>query len=174
MKSIGRGKITNLPSIRNKVARSRKYQMHIRRILKLKVALLRKKILSDFNKHPVTKEMERGVYADNVSGLLSGYGNLFSYIGFYHSAKPVGALRRLIMQIRLLKITRSARTMGRLMINSAIIRYPDEADILNVSKMPWEPRSWVYGIERGIDGSGYYMKTRFKGGRSKHGLQAKH
>jgi len=40
-----------------------------------------------------------------------------------------------------------------------------------VSKMPWEPGSWVTGIERGISGLGYYVNMRGRG-RSGGGSQS--
>jgi hypothetical protein len=40
------------------------------------------RLLQDLNNHPVTKEIESGETASNVSGTLGGKGNLFSFIGF--------------------------------------------------------------------------------------------
>ena len=166
------GRIKDAKGIRMLASRSKKYQEAVRRRVDTLVEDTKKNIIAKFNVHPVTKEIEAGSSATNMSNLLGGYGNLFTYIGFRSGSNPVSAIRRLLATIRLLKIRRSARTQGRIFVHDAIISFPSEKEISNVSRMPWEPKSWVYGIERGIDGFGYYMYKRFKGGRSKGGLQS--
>ena len=44
---------------------------------------IKRETINEFLRHPVTKEIEAGPTAQNISGTLDGYGNLFSYIGFY-------------------------------------------------------------------------------------------
>ena len=41
-----------------------------------------KKLLNEFETHPVTREIEGGPDATNTSGTLGGSGNLFSFLGF--------------------------------------------------------------------------------------------
>lgn len=153
---------------------SPRYQARVKGIASKKADMARTEILSRFNNHAVTKEIESGPTSKNISGLLGGYGNLFSYIGFHHNARPISLLRKLLEQIRVLKIDRTFKNKGYLFVQNIRIRYPSQKEVMALSQMPWEPKSWVYGIEKGIDGFGYYMNTRFRQGRSKHGLQAEH
>ena len=39
-------------------------------------------LMKEFEEHTVTKEIEEGAGASNISSTLGGYGNLFTYIGF--------------------------------------------------------------------------------------------
>jgi hypothetical protein len=165
------GKITNRENIRRKVSNSRKYQDLMRRRVERRVDKTKKILLSRFNAHPVTRELEGGANASNISGLLGGYGNLFSYIGFRAGSNPILALRRLLLSIRILRRAKKGRKQGSMIVDTFTINFPTPIEIKAVSKMPWEPKSWAFGIEDGIDGFGHYMSTRFKGGRSKTGLQ---
>ena len=40
------------------------------------------KLIKEFEKHPVTKELKQGPFGGNPSRTLGGYGNLYSFIGF--------------------------------------------------------------------------------------------
>ena len=54
---------------------------------KIKTAMIR-----EFLNHPVTEEIKNGPDSPNLSGTLNGYGNLFSYIGFYDGDDPIKAV----------------------------------------------------------------------------------
>ena len=64
-------------------------------------------MMQNFESHPVTREFDSGPDASNLSGALGGYGNLFSYIGFYSGEDPLAAitsyLKDLKFQKRILK-----------------------------------------------------------------------
>ena len=131
----------------------------------------RKDFLREFDEHPITNEIEAGPDASNSSGTLSGYGNLFSFIGFSKGDSPVAQLRsylRSSIRASNLKKERGARTKAYFTISK-----PEMKTITAVTPMPWEAgRSWVRSIERGISGFGYYMNTmtrRFS--RSGAGIQ---
>jgi hypothetical protein len=168
------GKITNKDNIRRKAVDSKRYRQLMRRTVERRVNRSKHKLLAEFSAHPVTKEIEAGPTASNYSGLLGGYGNLFSYIGFRSGSNPTMPIKKLLLGIRLLSRRPRSRKKGSLFVNDFVVNFPSPQEIIAFSKMPWEPKSWVYGIERGIDGFGYYMSTKFNGGRSKAGLQAEH
>ena len=54
----------------------------------------RKYILELFNNHPITKEIDSGNQATNLSNTLGGVGNLFTYIGFEEGSKPTDIIRK--------------------------------------------------------------------------------
>ena len=63
-------------------------------------------MLLEFNSHPVTKEIEAGPRAQNISGTLGGAGNLFSFIGFDDGDNPIAPVRRILEQsTRLVSVT---------------------------------------------------------------------
>jgi hypothetical protein len=119
---------------------------------------LKKEMIKEFLKHPVTQEIKNGPNSDNISGTLNGYGNLFSYIGFYDGDDPIEPI--------LEEFEKSTIIFGGLTEGGAIwnIYIPGKEDIWAASPMPWAPgRSWAKGIESGISGVGYYLYSERKG-----------
>ena len=49
---------------------------------------VKSEMIEEFLDHKVTQEIIAGPTADNISGTLGGYGNLFSYIGFNEGDEP--------------------------------------------------------------------------------------
>ena len=124
--------------------------------------------------HPVTREIEGGASADNISGSLDGYGNLFSFIGFHSGTQPIADLRQFLNE-RVRLIT-SARTMvkshsSRITSKYRVV-YPSLDDIATATPMPWEGGSWAINIERGISGFSSYLHQSSQS-RSGRGTQAK-
>lgn len=110
--------------------------------------------INEFLRHPVTKEIEAGPTAQNISGTLDGYGNLFSYIGFYNGDDPISPITEIFQK--------STITFSRLIDGGVVwnIFIPAKEDIWDVSPMPWAAgRSWAKGIETGISGIGQYFYT---------------
>ena len=131
-----------------------------------------KKLLSSYEKHPVTREIKRGPQAANISGTLGGYGNLFSFIGFDSSEDPTSVISQILNKE--IKVTvRKSGNAGKFKIT---IFAPTEEEIYQQTPIPWlSQSSWVEGIEQGIRGLGYYL---FKSGgtpfsSSGTGLQSK-
>ena len=50
---------------------------------------IKERMIQEFLNHNVTKEINLGPNAENISGTLSGYGNLFSFIGFEKGDDPI-------------------------------------------------------------------------------------
>lgn len=128
-------------------------------------------LISAFEGHPVTKEIEAGSGASNTSGTLGGYGNLFSYIGFSDSDNPIEVIRSLLKNSIQISILPSDHKE---MIENFVISLPSKAEIEEATPMPWaQGRSWVEGIEKGISGLGRYIHSRNRSiGRSGSGAQA--
>lgn len=144
---------------------------------KVNQAFLRKKqeLISNFENHPVTQEIRAGVDAANTSGtLFGGYGNLYTFIGFYAGDDPtqivVQAFRN---QTRLIKKAEVYIKGNRVYYDYRVV-YPDKDNLADISPMPWEGGSWLLNIEKGISGLGYYMYTNFTNqSRSGRGIQSK-
>jgi len=127
---------------------------------------VKKVILNDFNNNPITKELEEGISATNISNTLSGITNLYSFIGFEAGTDPISPIRMLLEKssYRILRKKRNATA-------TVIFEIPTAADIFLVTPMPWATgRSWAKGIESGISGLGYYLKVT-KNSRSGLGIQ---
>ena len=161
----------------NKALRSREAQAAVyreaKKVFDAEVAVL----VSEYENHPVTKEIQAGEDATNRSGTLGGYGNLFSFIGFDHNrGDPTTPVKRLILtSSSLLKtkpiITKTSRGITNFEFRCVI---PSKDDISNVSRMPCESgRSWVFAIESGISGLSHYIYRKFiKGSRSGRAIQS--
>ena len=152
-----------------KPLRDKAYQIAKRRIEEAK-----QKTLAIFEKHPVTSELESGPRGENISGTLGGYGNLFSYIGFSSGASPIEPLRtylnrkpRVYRNSKFIKKSNSAEFVFR-------IEIPSFSEMEALAQSPFEGRSWLRGLERGISGLGYYLHSKtgqLAGSRSGFGLQ---
>ena len=117
----------------------------------------KKAMIREFLNHPVTEEIINGPEASNTSGTLNGYGNLFSYIGFYDGDEPIKSI--------LEEFEKSTIIFSGLIEGGASwkIYIPDKQDIWDASPMPWAVgRSWAKGIETGISGVGYYLYSERK------------
>ena len=128
---------------------------------------IKNEMLDEFNNHPVTREIEGGIDASNISGTLNNITNLFSFIGFDAGDNPIAPIRELL-QKSLFRIH-----SGNSGIALATFEIPTSKMIFAVTPLPWATgRSWARGIERGISGLGYYLK-KAQGSRSGFGIQAK-
>mgnify|MGYP003643513178 CR=1 FL=1 len=125
-------------------------------------------MLLEFNAHPVTREIEGGASAHNISQSLGGVGNLYSFIGFGEGDRPIAPVRRILeSSTRLLLIRHIKGTLA----FEVIIEMPSKDDIIKASPLPWAAaRSWVIGIEHGLSGLGQFL-VKPGLGRSKGGVQ---
>ena len=137
--------------------------------------LAKKRMLEDFINHPVSKEIIAGPEASNTSGTLIGGGNLFSFIGFHDGERPVNEVYNLLnlgtylsrANPRVVKKTKSSVYWG------FKVAMPSGDQLASASKMPWETGSWLFRIERGMSGLGYYIYEKYiRGSRSGTGIQA--
>lgn len=125
------------------------------------------KLLQEFNQHKVTREIEGGPNASNISDTLGGYGNLFSYIGFNSNDKPTHIIRSKLNDTRLGSINFSKDGSF-----NVVSLYPTAREIFSVTPLPWaEGRSWAEGIEKGIAGFGMYLNKTYSNSKSGKGLQ---
>jgi len=126
-------------------------------------------LIEEFNSHPVTREIESGPDAGNISGTLGNKGNLFSFIGFTAGSNPVAPVRKLLEKIKL-----SSRGVVQKGANFEFkVEIPSSEEFESVTKMPWETgRSWLFDIERAISGLGNYLYGVYnQKSRSGTGLQ---
>jgi hypothetical protein len=132
---------------------------------------IKRQMISEFLNHDVTKEIKAGPESQNISNTLGGYGNLFSYIGFYEGEDPTDPITELLEKTNI--------QFSRLIDGGAVwnIYMPTKEDVWEVTPMPWaEGRSWAKGIETGISGLGEYFYTlrrEMPNSRSGSGLQLK-
>jgi len=92
-KSVSR---STLKEVQMALPRQMKYTKGLKNAVNQKVQDAQKKLLEEFERHPVTVEISGGTNATNISGTLSGHGNLFSYIGFSAGDKPLSAIREIL------------------------------------------------------------------------------
>ena len=124
---------------------------------------IKNEMIEEFLNHPVTIEILAG--PDNkdqrVSGTLNRKTNLFAFIGFSSSDKPIEPI------LNVLNSTEYKKTAK----GFAII-IPTAKDIFAVTPMPWAPgRSWAKGIEQGIPGLGKLLNIKKPYSRSGEAIQ---
>lgn len=125
-----------------------------------------KEMVQDFNSHPVTKEIESGPEASNISGTLN-YGNLFSFIGFSKGSNPINGIRNILSAKFPVKLIHKNNNKFQLQIGL------DEEKIYKENPYPWASGdSWVRGIERGISGLSHFLQ-KSSNSRSGGGIQVK-
>ena len=144
-----------------------------------KAKTAQKKLLADFDKNEVTQELS-GANPEknsNVSNTLSGYGNLFSFIGFTLGSDPISKIRAVLAAPIDVKVRNYGN--GKFSINTGMVS-KEELYKIKAAQIPWQTgRSWLDGIEFGIAGFGRYLHSysgRFNSpdpSKSKHGIQLK-
>ena len=83
------------------ISKNRKIKKEVEAVAQKKFDSSMEEMIREFNEHPITMELAAGPEAENISGTLSGYGNLFSFIGFHEEEDPVELVRQLLMQFTL-------------------------------------------------------------------------
>ncbi len=129
-------------------------------------------MVSEFENHPVSKEISAGNDASNTSGLLGGYGNLFSFIGFDAGENPISPISRILKKRIYSKIQRRNNNGS---FNLSIFA-PDKEEVYANAQVGWMGgRSWADGIEKGISGLNRFLydEEGLKNSRSDTGVQTK-
>lgn len=128
---------------------------------------IKNEMIADFMNHPVTLEINGGTAARNISGTLNGITNLFSFIGFDKGSDPIRDIEDLLYETDFEFVRTTSNSI------EFVVNIPDAKDIFDITPMPWSPgRSWVKGVETGISGLGYYLKTERNTSRSGLGIQS--
>jgi len=148
----------------------------LEKIAREKFEIIKNQMLDEFEQHPVTVELDAGPSSSNTSRTLSGYGNLFTFIGFPSGYDPLGEVRTRLNQTILKKVS---FTKGKL---NFLTSEPSREELFSITKFSdfrndFEgSRSWLDGIETGISGLGYYLYLAGKdveGSRSGPAIQLK-
>jgi hypothetical protein len=156
---------SDIQEILPQIVKENIYLNYVYTNLKKEIEKIKEEILEEFNNHPVTKEIEDGITASNISGTLNNITNLYSFIGFEAGTRPVDPIRSELAKIKLKYIINARGDLN------FIIDFPTAKDIFDITPMPWATgRSWAQGIETGISGLGYYIK-QIKNSRSGLGVQ---
>ena len=126
----------------------------------------KRELLSEFDSHPVTREIERGPLAQ--SNFLER-GNLFSFIGFEEGSDPIGDLRNFLersIRIRNLGVGQGDERRFRISI-------PSRPDFVENFPFPefWDSGSWVLKITEGMSGISHFLAIHERG-RSGGGIQS--
>jgi len=160
----------NFSSISEKTLQAKKIESRADKIIKEKVKNASDIFIKEFEDHPISREIDGGENASNISGTLSGRGNLFSFIGFNKGDSPIKNLKVFIERQFNFKKTRKDKKSITYQIS-----YPNLEKIKSQTPMPWEGgRSWVYGVENGISGLSQYLYKKFiSASRSSTGIQSK-
>ena len=167
-------KKVDMRSVNKSLSRSKVFNSEMRKKVIKTFESSKKRLIQDFKNHPVTKEIEGGPSASNLSGTLNGYGNLFTFIGFVFGSQPTAAVERMLRENVTLGQVKKKSTLRRRITVSVDINIPSKAAFHTATPLPFEnARSWLYGIETGISGFGSYMFKKWKTSRSTRGIETK-
>jgi hypothetical protein len=139
-----------------------------------RVQKAKEEMIAEFDNHAVTREIQGGPNAENISNTLNGDGNLFSYIGFNEGENPTEVVRDYLNESTALRRTYDFNVRKGLFTFK--VKTPSLEEVEQKTPFPWEPRSWVRGVERGISGLGFYISSKikeFKNSRSGVAIQSK-
>ena len=126
---------------------------------------IKEEMMSEFNDHPVTKELDQKTSADPSS--FVGNGSLFGFIGFDRSDEPAQIVREMLDSSELKFIRIKGETVG------FKILYPSKDELFEATPLPWAAgRSWLRGIEVGLSGLGKYLNIDSDASRSGGGVQS--
>jgi hypothetical protein len=129
-------------------------------------------MVKDFLDHPVSKEIKAGPNSSNSSGLLGGYGNLFSFFGFEQGTSPITDVKEMLNRPLSIK-ARKDGDYGKFNISITGI---SKEEILTNTPFHWmSGRSWIDGVEKGVAGFGryLYLDSGYPDSRSGTGIQYK-
>ena len=143
----------------------------VRRDLYNKFLSIKNQFIKEFEKHPITEEIKGGASSPNISGILSGYGNLYSFFGFDDS-DPTSSIARLLNEIEFSFTNFNRRQVASFRVQN----FPTMSSVIEATPLPWAPGlSWAYGVHRGnVPNFGNYLHKDWKGSRSGKGLQTPH
>jgi hypothetical protein len=159
----------DIKSIRSKALGSVKSKKAAVELMESVVQDERSDFYNKFENHSVTREIEGGNAASNISNTLGGNGNLFSFIGFTAGTSPTESVKKLIKSIRLIRT--SVKVADR--AYTANLSVPTLEKFDSVTRMPWERgRSWLMDIELGISGLSAYLYGKYSKSRSGGGIQS--
>jgi len=126
---------------------------------------IKEEMMSEFNDHPVTKELDQKTSADPSS--FVGNGSLFGFIGFDRSDEPAQIVREMLDSSELKFIRIKGETVD------FKILYPSKDELFEATPLPWAAgRSWLRGIEVGLSGLGKYLNIDSDASRSGGGVQS--
>ena len=144
----------------------------IRNYVAPKLDQKQERLIKNFKADKITIELKAGPTGSNTSGILGGYGNLFSFIGFSAGTDPTDVIERIFEQKFQFKVRRIGKS-GKYKITFFI---PSIEEIYGLTPMPWASgSSWVSGIEKGMSNIGSYLYSSrgFGQSRAGTGIQAK-
>jgi len=146
----------------------------VRAIVEEYVEKSQDEMVSEFLNHPVTKEIDNGPEASNISSTLGGQGNLFSYIGFEEGSEPTESVKEILENSVKVSTRPEISVNGKNIKINFPVSGPTISEIESETPMPFEGgKSWVSGVEKGISGYSHYVFRKFiKNSRSSTGIQA--
>lgn len=145
----------------------------VSRSMKREIVHAEAEIIERFLTHAITEEIQSGPYGTNTSGLLNGYGNLYSFLGFEAGTDPVKSVVSFLSKsIKAITVSPSRNSLA---VKITIVM-PSRRDWKYLEQLPWISKGWIEAIERGISGLGAYLHDSddgFEASRSETGLEVR-
>lgn len=159
-------------AIKKQLQQNKTFTNKARLIIEKQFRTVHAKFLSDFESHPVTRELKAGAGSSNLSNSLP-QGNLFGFIGFSAGSDPISHIEKMFQKADIILKIRKMGTNG--FVWTYIVTTPSLQELYALTPMPWASgASWLRELEgRGIPNLGQYMYKRSSSSRSGAGVQDK-
>ncbi len=148
-----------------KIAASPVGEKRIDTNIQRKFEVAKEHFIKEFEEHVVTREIEGGIDASNISETLGGYGYLYSFLGLRQSeGDPIPDIVRILeKKTRLAKNSKSISADNqKVQIRLRYSLRTPRAELFGKTKLPWDDGvSWLYSIEKGISGLSRYLSGIF-------------
>ena len=147
-------------SIRKKTAEALKnsrYEGLARNAANTRFVFAKQALLSDFDEHPVTKEMEAGPYATEKADGLLPYGNLPAFLGNTDSQKDVENLRGTLEKIEPSLTKPQVSQTDKQITYSFKVKVPEVEEIYRDNPSEWSSMSWIKLVEDGLNNFGAFI-----------------
>lgn len=166
----------NYDSIHQQIAKSSTLQNLAKKEGLIVFRDAKNELIQDINNHPVTKEIEEGRANPETatSASLGGKGNLWGFLGFSKGSNPIDKLKGLINE-KTRFFTSPTTIVAKDKIKFTFkVESPELKDLEDETPYDeWSSRSWLNGIEKGIQGLERFAYFIFSNSRSGGGIQSR-
>jgi hypothetical protein len=157
-------------SIKKQLSSDKELRSKTRILIEKQFNILKRQLMSEFSNHPVTKELESGSGASNITNTLRN-GNIFGFIGFEVGTNPISGIYKLLERTDIFLKQAKMGTFG--FVWTYTVTSPSMQELYSATPMPWaNGSSWLRELEgRGIPNLGQYMYKKIHSSRSQAGFQ---
>ncbi len=138
----------------------------------------KRELIREFEDSEVSKQIASGPGAEDDIGIVGGYGNLSSFIGFEAGEKPIDKVKEYLDRDISIGSYADIKTKNNIVtLTYPNVFIPTEADLNKDFPVPdkYQRNGWITAIEQGFSNLAHYvydLSKKFRNSRSGPGIQA--